>query len=285
MNDSGDIDYLLDELVTLPSMPGTLVRVTQLLEDPSYDVHEVAKVISADPGITLKTLRLANSAYYGLRQPVATVDHAMVLLGERVIRNLVLTATAFDALQQGAARFVRHSVSCAVCMRAMRAVRAPSVTIQPEEAFVYGLIHDIGKVILEQFLPEEYGAVERMALEEGVPVFQAERDVIGLDHARAGARLAEKWKLPPVLAGAIAGHHDLSRCSADTDERNLAAWLAVADYISIMSGFGAEPGESVPPDPEVWGAAGFTSADMPEILESFFEAAPGIGELLGMVDS
>ena len=101
MSHPRNIDHLLEEIVSLPSLPGIVMRVIDLLDRPGSSLEEVGHLISTDPGLALKTLRLANSAHYGVREKLTSVEHAVVYLGEKVIKNLVFAATVFDTLRKG----------------------------------------------------------------------------------------------------------------------------------------------------------------------------------------
>ena len=280
MNDSRHIDYLLEEVVTLPSLPVTVAHITDMIRDPDCSLGEVGKAISADPAIALKTLRLVNSAYYGMSQKVTSVEHAVVLLGQKVIKNLVFTATVFDTLQGSVDTFLRHSISAGVAMRILtESGKHPGLIGTPDEAFVFGLLHDVGKIIFEQFLPREFERVAEMAVSKGVPWFEAEREIIGGDHAEMGARLAEKWRLPTNLINAIAGHHDLSQCR-DPKMRGLAALLSVADYMVSASGVVAYPDTEVTVRDEMWTTAAFSGSEMKSMLDQYFDSFGTIEELM-----
>ena len=276
-----DIDTLLDEVVTLPSLPDSVARLTEMLDDPGCDMKSVAAVISSDPAIALKTLRLVNSAYYGLGQEVTSVDHATVLLGAKVLKNLAMTATAFDCMKSSATQFLTHSVSCGFAMKSIVLSGCVKGFVGSEdEAFTYGLIHDIGKVILEEYLPDEYRDVTAIVEEEGIPWYEAEQRVIGVDHAELGARLAQRWKLTAPVVNAIRGHHDLSAC--DEAHRTLAANLAVANQLCSMSGYRSHPQNDSSVDPSVFEAAGITSDMLPAVSEKYFGLRASIDELLAL---
>ena len=273
-----DIETLLEEVVTLPSLPQSIARLLTLLEDPACSLREVSRAISADPSISLKTLRLVNSAYYGLGQSVNTLEHAVMLLGVRVIKNLALTAAVFNSIGRAEDRFLRHSVACAVAMRVCaEAGPLASHLGAPDEAFVFGLLHDIGKVILEEFLPDESARIRTVAREDAKPWYRAEREILGIDHAQVGARLAEKWKLSSPIINAVAGHHDLSRCTPDT--RMLAATLSVADYLCIASGFAGYEDAQSDLGADVWAASELSKADLIRIANRFFDVQSSIAEL------
>jgi len=281
--DQYDIDSLLEEVVTLPSMPDSLARLNRLLDDPDVSMRQLAAAISADPSIAMKTLRLVNSAYYGLGQEVTTVEHAVVLLGVRVIKNLVLTAAVFEVIRGSAVRFLRHAVSCAVAMRTLAGHGQLAKAVHaPEEAFVFGLLHEIGKVILGEYLPEQYANVADLARSRGMPWHEAEQQIIGVDHAALGAQLARNWRLSPMVVNAIAGQHDLDRCPPE--HQVLAANLAVANYICAVCGFGSELRISVELSDPFWQAAALDRRELPRVLNDFFFALPEIDELLQLAD-
>lgn len=283
MADAGhyDIDTLLEGVVTLPSMPETLARVTELLDDPNCALSDVAQAISVDPSIALKTLRLVNSAYYGIGQEIATIEHAVVLLGVRVIRNLVLTATVLDTMKTSADRFLRHCVGCAVAMRTF-AEHSPlkDYVSTPEEAFVFGLLHDIGKVIFEEYLPEEYARVPELCHTRGLPWYQAERLAIGVDHAQLGGRLAERWKLTQSVVGAIRGHHDLENCGEN--ERVLAATLTVADFACAQSGLPSHENQQFDIPELVWHTSAIDNENLLKALPAFLDRHHAIDDLIQM---
>ncbi|GMV93016.1 MAG: hypothetical protein AMXMBFR82_27940 [Candidatus Hydrogenedentota bacterium] len=276
-----NIDSLLDEIVTLPSLPSSVTRITQLVNAPDSSLSDVAKAIQADPALAIKTLRLVNSAYYGLSHKVTSVDHAVALLGMKVIKNLAFTATVFDTFHKGTGALLRHSVSCGVAMRILIAGHPELHTMDQDEAFVFGLLHDVGKIILEQFLPKEVESAQLLSRAKEIPLYEAERSIIGVDHAELGSRLAQQWGLSKELVGAIAGHHSLAACPSEA-ARGLAATTAVADYICNMSGIGSALKSTGYIGDEMWDAAGFAISDYPKLLDEFFGSLDSVDELIEM---
>lgn len=274
-----NIDALLEEIVTLPSAPQTLARVTKMMSDPHCSLVEVGKVIGADPAIALKTLRLVNSAYYGLGQRVASVDHAVVLLGSRVVRNLVLTATVFDAFEWSAESMLRHSIACGMAMRIIVERRPRDYQLEPEDAFAYGLLHDIGKLILQQFLPDECAKALELSVERRIPFYKAEREVIGVDHGALGARLIRQWNLPEQMALAVGGHHDLAACT-DAQWHSTTAALAAANFICSQSAITFQA-DIIPEVPTLmWAASLITGPEVPTLLDRFFASLHDVDELI-----
>ena len=283
MGEEFNIDYLLEEVVTLPSLPDTVMRVTSMVDDPDCQLSDVAATISADPSLSLKTLRLVNSAYYGLGQQITTVEHAVVLLGIKVIKNLALTATVFDTLQVSTAVFLRHSITCGVAMRALAETgkTALSPIVENDEAFIFGLLHDVGKVILEEYCRKAWAEVPGAVKARRIPWHVAEREIIGVDHALMGARLAEKWRLSSRLIDAIAGHHDLNQC-AKPENRPFAACVAVADFMCAASGTPAYRDPVYELSDEVWAATGLRESELPAVIGHFFANYHGVEELLNL---
>lgn len=279
MSPKHDIDTLLDEIVTLPSLPGIIERINKMLENPDTPMNEVGQVISTDPAIAFKTLRLINSAYYALREKVTSVEHAVVMLGSKVVRNLVLTATVFDSMKGGAESYIRHSICCGILMEILTRHHKQKLPLQTDEAFVFGLLHDIGKVIFSQFLPEESRAVEQEVAKSKTPMFLVERKIVGVDHAAIGSQLALRWKLPEPLVQAIAGHHELFLCLEDVAQP-LAANLAVADYICHACGVSDTEGNTPRVEDDVWQASQLKGSDIPKILNEFLVALPNVDELV-----
>ena len=280
MKSTAKIDRLLSEVVTLPSLPDIVARIDQMLGDPNCSLADVGQVISTDPAIAIKTLRLINSAYYGLGHKITAVEHAVTMLGTKVVRNMVLTAALFDGLFKGQAEsFMEHSVLCGSAMTAI-VKRCPGACAvkSPDEAFIYGLLHDVGKVVLRQFMAEEYTEVEAVALQGGKPWFRVERDILGADHAQVGARLAEQWKLAEALSETIAGHHDLGEC--DDDYATGAASLCVADYVAIRCGVPNEDKLCFDVDPAMWEATPVSTGDVPAIVDELCRGLPGLEDLL-----
>lgn len=274
-----EIDYLLDEIVTLPSQPQMLARITRLVSQPDVAVADVGKAVSADPSIALKTLRLVNSALYGLGNKVVSVEHAVALLGIDVIRNLVLTATVFDTFKRGTECLLIHSVACGV---AMRAVSIETGAIEPSEidgVFVYGLLHDIGKIVFQEFLPEETATAEEISRARQIPMFEAEREIIGCDHAEMGSRLAQAWQLPDEFIAAVGAHHDFSSCEVPS-ARKLAALLAISDLICWASGMMSVPDAPVRVKDGAWEAAGVPNRSIPQIVNKFFSFQTELHELV-----
>ncbi len=223
----------------LPALPWVVSQVIRLTDDPNSTVKELNEVICQDQSMAAKMLRLSNSAYYGYSRRIATIIDAIGILGFDAIRNLALAASVHTILKRevkgyqiAAGDIWRHSIACAMSARAIaRRVKYPS----PDQAFIAGLVHDIGKVILSVYVAEAYNGIIRRVRQERQPFSVAEEEVLGFTHAAVGARVAEKWNLPVDLVEAIACHHTPLSARKNPE---LAAVVHIADAVCMSMGIG-----------------------------------------------
>ena len=176
-------------------------------------------------------LRVANSSFYGLRGKVVTVQDAMVVLGFRNVRTLVMAAGVTGGFPAAAAggfdlrAFWMHGIVTAVCARSF----AGDAGIDPERAFTAGLLHDIGRVVLATCFPDHYRRVAEYRARHDCHPIEAERQILGLDHAAVGSALTERWKFAPVIQRAVAGHHSPPEAAPPGAKPDVAGLIHVAD--------------------------------------------------------
>ena len=241
------LERLLHSVVDLPSLSEVAVRVARMADDPDVSADSVGRVVATDQALTARVLRMANSAYYGVARRVSTVPEAVMILGLRTIRTLTMAASIYPMVSRGLPGYAlgrgdlwRHSIGAALCAQALaRRARPTSHVIGPvvaDEAFVAGLLHDIGKMALSIHLKDHLGTTRQKALADNVPFVVAERAVLGFDHAQAGAAMSEKWNLPASLVQAIAFHHDPLRASHGNV--GLACVTHLADAMCLILGVG-----------------------------------------------
>lgn len=203
-------DFVREAVLSLPPLPEAATRILHLARDPNVDFQEVVQIISADQTLTARVLRAANSALYGTSREVQTIRQAIVLLGREAVVQLVLSISVLNMrgdaeegpLDRGA--FWRHSMAVAVAAREL----AGRFGIDPERAFIAGLMHDIGKLVLFEHFGDRYAKLFAIAQRGARPLHHIERDVLHIDHAVVGQALCEHWKLSSPLAQAVTGHHD-----------------------------------------------------------------------------
>jgi len=194
---------------TLPSLPLTVVALGEAVQDERCTVDRILAILSKDPSLSATLLRLANSALYGAEESVMDLRTAVLRLGFDAVANLGTGAAVIKTLKGGthldAVKLWQHSVAVGltakgVCVLARRHGQA-------ETAFLTGLLHDIGKIALDTCYPEDYTIVLQKVA-EGAYFVDAEREVLGMDHAEAGSLLAAEWSFPQAIVDVIRDHHD-----------------------------------------------------------------------------
>jgi putative nucleotidyltransferase with HDIG domain len=239
------LDQAIARLHDLPALPVVVSELVASFGRPEVSVGELAAKVAQDQALAAKTLRLANSSFYGLQAKVRTISQAIAVLGFDSVRVLVTAAGVIGTFAAGAAPgfdlagFWRHAIGTALCARAL----ARQAGCNPEFAFVAGLLHDLGRLVLVTRFPEHYARVmERRALVDGT-LIEAERAVLGIDHAQVGRELARHWKFPELTCRAIANHH----APMAQDHGDIPAVVHVANVIAHALDLAGNEDESVPP--------------------------------------
>lgn len=198
----------------MPAFPKSVQQVVQLTSDINASAKDIVRVIECDPVMTVKILKSINSSFYGLPQKVTSVQRAVVYIGLNTIKNIALGVAAMGMLNANnkanfnTSNFLLHSLSTAAISK-MLAERIGLSAIECSDCFVAGLLHDFGKVVFAEFMPDEFKLALEKSKEQQLPLHQTELEFIGLSHTQAGKMLAEKWELSETLIDAIAHHHDL----------------------------------------------------------------------------
>jgi len=226
----------------MPSLPTTVAKVMEICNNPKTSPTDLDKVISLDPVLMGKVLKLINSAYYGLQNQVTSLVRAIIMLGVNTVKNLALSTAILDKLADKSGfralnmeGFWRHSLCVGVVAKMI--ARKKGVPAQRlDEFFAAGLLHDIGKIPLNNALSEEYVKAMALADRERIPIHLAEKRAIDMDHAEAGSMIAEAWHLDGPIADAIRFHHDVALFDGKNADIVLA--VAVADYYASREGIG-----------------------------------------------
>ncbi|HBQ85537.1 MAG TPA: hydrolase [Syntrophomonas sp.] len=230
---------IVESVDDLPSLPQVAVKVMKLTEDPDSTAQQINNVLNEDQSMTARVLRLANSAYYGFPRRISTVTDAIIYLGFKTIRGIVMAASVSDILSQEMEGYAlapgelwRHSQCAAMTARFIaKTVKFNSLDL----AYTAALLHDIGKVILNSHLKKGYQAVVARVMVGDIPFSEAENEILGYNHALVGARVAEKWNLPPELVEAIAMHHSPEKAQIN---KKLTAIVHMADALCLSMGIG-----------------------------------------------
>lgn len=223
---------MIQNIDQLPSMPSVVTELIELTANPDSDLDVVLSLIEKDQALTAKLLRLCNSSYYGLSKQVSTLRSVVVLLGFKTVYKMVValgTSVFFkkDCPGYGLSGLDlwRHSVGAAISAELV-ARRCNPKKAQP--AYTAGLLHDIGKLVLAQYVDEGIEKILTL-VEQGHTFIEAEQEVVGMDHGLIGGKLARQWKFPEGLVEAIKYHHEPALARSDPD---LVAFTHVGNVIS-----------------------------------------------------
>lgn len=276
MTDDQTPEKLVSGVISLISLPEVCQRLQLVLSDPDHDRNTVARLINQDPALTLRLLRIVNSAYYGMMRTIDTVSQAVSVIGEEDLMNLVLATSATTALSRLSNPMIdfqvfwRHSIQCGLVARAMaQSIRQP----RGEVLFIAGLLHDIGKVVLYHQMPDLARAVRHEIELQGCSDFEAEQRMLDFDHSQVGEALIRAWGLPETLSQSIGCHHQPLNAKTHGIE---ACLVYIANFLlnqDIMVSDKLGPELKTGPElaPEVLRITRVDWAKTPKILESAHE--------------
>lgn len=268
---AGDnLSRVKDYIRSMPALPTTVAKVLEVCNNPKTSPVDLDRVISLDPVLMGRVLKLINSAYYGLGNQITSLVRAIIMLGINTVKNLALSTAILDRFGgKGEFRalnmegFWRHSLCVGVTAKLIARRRG----VDPktlEEYFAAGLLHDIGKIPLNNALADGYVRTMGLADMERVSLRLAEKRVIDLDHGESGAMVAEAWKLDGPIADSIRWHHDLA--AYEGPNRQAVLTIAVANYFANREEIGFS-GDRYPEKlpPEVWEELAFPKALLEEL--------------------
>ena len=266
---------------SFPGMPATAARLMSLLQNPDASEAQIEDVLKYDPGLTANILKLTNSAYFGLPSRVSSVRQAIMLLGWKRLLQLVMTMCMSALMKKplpgyGLARgeLWRHSVAVSVAADVL--VKSLSIS-DADEVFTAALLHDIGKLVLSEYVQEDMGNIEQL-VGKGISFEVAEFLVLGTNHAHVGARILQNWSLPKELVNAVSWHHDPDQCDHYCQ---LSDVVHVANILGWMIGYGqGRNGQPVEPAFEVIERLGIRDGQMGKLAEETLQEVTRLSEIL-----
>lgn len=270
---------LVDNVGELVSLPEVVLRINEMVNDEHANAADISRVISQDPGLATRLLKIANSPMYGNMRQIDSINRAVTILGTKQIRDITISTTAakvFEGIPNdviSVADFWHHSLYCALLARSLA---IHSKKANAETLFTAGLLHDIGHLIMLNRIPQEELAAIMLTVqgEASKDLIDAERDLLGFDHTEVGAHLARQWHLPEIIVECIAYHHHPSQAKHHAS--------AVA-HIHIANAIASLPYGDIPSaddlkriEPDAWGIAGLRVNDIAEAVQ---DAQAQIGEM------
>ncbi|SLM28292.1 putative signal transduction protein [Desulfamplus magnetovallimortis] len=217
------------DLATLPVVASNVIQLTQ---NPTVSALQVADAISQDQALTSRVLKTANSAFYGFPRKITTINQAIIILGFTNIRNIVLSTSLNSTLNSGKKdslfdlkAFWKHSLACGITSKLLAKKEGIK---NSEEAFIWGLLHDLGKIVMNTYIHEEYNQAIALALEKDMLIIDAEQELFGFTHTAVGSLIADKWNLPPALIKVIRYHHNPAK---DYNSLRISSIVHLADIL------------------------------------------------------
>ena len=236
-------DKILNSIDELPPMPHVVAKTQALISDSDADVKKITEVIETDQGIAAKVLKMANSAYYGMSGKISSIQHASVVLGCKNLGEIV-TMSGTEKILNGklpgygyeSKDLWKHSLAVALGAKTIADTKNPDLL---NEAHTAGLIHDVGKIIMDAYILKQRADIDIYMEKEEKSFFDAEIQFFGFDHADIASEICKKWNFPETIGLAIKCHHRPS----DSDGDDLTHILHLADYIAMLSGIGYDDDE------------------------------------------
>jgi HD-like signal output (HDOD) protein len=258
---------ILRSLVELPPMPNIILKARQIMEDPGSSLKDLSAVIEHDQAIVARVLALANSAYYGLSGMVSSIQHASILLGQKTLGELITIAASSRLLSKKLKGYRlspgdlwKHSLAVAL---GSKIIAEKKNALLVEDAFIAGLLHDAGKIILDPYVVEHNKVFKKHINGGQRKNFEAEKEILGFDHAEVMSRAARFWRYPKNQTLAIRYHH-YPFLSGNCE---LAFIVHLADFAAQEAGFSSEHKASSEIDPKVLSRFGFQQAELNGIIK------------------
>ena len=270
-----DLEIMIMTASDLPTIPVVATKVMQLIESENATAEELAKVVASDPAVAARVLKISNSSFYGCQRQIQTLSHAIVVLGFSTLKSLVVAASVKQVYQPYGLiekMLWEHSFGAGL---ASRMIAKETRLVSEEEAFLGGLFHDIGKIIMNTMNSDQFRDVIQRCYNDGLTFEEAERQVYSYTHSEVGGLVIKKWNFPTMLMHAVLNHHSFDFAeNEDPYQINLTCVVGLANMFCHKVGIGIrEPeseldlSQSVPAQ-----RLGLDEQRMAALLERFIEA-------------
>lgn len=278
-----DIEAIIAKIDAMKPIPQIAHKVMAIAKDPESSMADLAKVISVDAAVSASVLKLANSPYFGARGRIDSIQRALMMLGMNQVVDLVVMSASSENIKGEQAGYElrenelwKHAVSSAQIAKDLAGERDEA---DDQLVFTAALIKDIGKSIMSQYVAEALPKIDELVESKGISFIDAEHEVVGIDHAELGARVAEKWSFHPKLIDIIRHHHEPTEAECKTE----ATIVYVADSIAVMMGVGiGADGFMQKFQNEVVDFLGLTEEDVDKIATDYALRMDDIDALIGL---
>ncbi len=233
------VDTILQSAAELPPFPKVMQRALELIHDPKSSAQDVVDVIQFDPSITARVLKVCNSAFLGLRRKIHSLREALIMIGFQQLLEIILSQESMHLFYApwrgydlGSGELWRHSVACSL----LSGIISKRLNREPNPAsFTAALLHDVGKTALSKFVKDYLADIRNLVRHKRLSFIEAEKEVLGVDHAELGARMIERWNFPKSIVAAVRYHHSPSLSSQD---REMADLVYLCDVVAMVTGIG-----------------------------------------------
>ena len=266
----------------LPPFPETVLKAMEVMKDPEVSAEKIVGIIQYDPTITASLLRFANSAYFGLKKEVTSIKHAVSYLGTNTIMDMLMLSGALDQYRteftgygERGKEMLKHAFSTALMCRIL------GEKIGLEESFTVfsaGLLHDIGKVVLNSFIVHRLDEIMELVNNHNHTPLSAEKALLGMDHAQVGGEILKRWGLPENITAPVTHHHRVENTNAD-DVHTPLVYIADQAYIMTSGTTGTDPW-SLEKLKQAMTRCGISVADLDEALRLMRKSSQRVQQLL-----
>ncbi len=237
------MEQKLGAIKNLPTLPMVLRQIQKALRDPKINIHQIAMIVAKDQALASRVIRLINSAFYGVREHVTSVTEAIVMLGLYTLNHLMIGLSVVKLFKNSqlrgldADKFWEHCFATALIARRIAQLKNCK---DPDHFFIAGLVHDMGRLALDQFLHEDFSKALEISRQSEQPLVECESKAIGFNHCDAGAWLGNKWDFPEPLIASIAFHHGRTASpTLDADVRSILETVSSANQLCNNAAIGS----------------------------------------------
>lgn len=275
-----DLQKEINKISDILTLPDVVTRINTLVRDPNTSAADITMVISSDLALSAKVLKLVNSPFYGFNRRITSINYAIVILGFNAIRNLAMSAFMFDLYRSrvegfDSREFWRFSICCAA---GAQAVAQKANFPHGDDAFMGGLLHNIGVVVMNQYFREDFARSVKHCIDADVTLLEAEQAVLDYDHRDVGALLLDRWNLPEEMTGVCRGYAEIG-----PESDRVCAVVHLAHVLATALCLG-NPGHRriLPLCPQALDLLRIEPEELPEYVDAVIEAAQGIESFLSI---
>ena len=238
----------------IPTLPKVLTKISEEIDNDNFSIKNIGDLMSRDVSLSARILKIVNSPFYGFPQRIYSINHAIVLLGANVLKSIVISTSVFTAMKETMAGLSEHSLFCAFASKHIAQEINKNIkktdetdklksnekqkqqqTIDPDNMFAVGLLHDIGKIIIATTFKEDFKTILEIAQKEEKSIDEIEHNILNISHDQLGYMLVKEWNLPSAIYIPIKYHHN----PALTDDfKKETAILNIADFLTRAMGVG-----------------------------------------------